>query len=87
MNQDGQSVNGSVFFAIPNLALGSRHHGPGIDGAHPRLPLERPTLEAGVTMRVSTQKGFSLIEVLFALGILTTGILAAAAVMAAGVEN
>ena len=38
-------------------------------------------------MRVSTQKGFSLIEVLFALGILTTGILAAAAVMAAGVQN
>jgi len=38
-------------------------------------------------MRVSTQKGFSLIEVLFALGILTTGILSAAAVMAAGVQN
>jgi Tfp pilus assembly protein PilV len=38
-------------------------------------------------MRVSSQKGVSLIEVLFALGILTTGILAAAAVMAAGVQN
>lgn len=35
----------------------------------------------------SPQQGFSLIEVMFSLGVLTTGVLAAAAVMAAGMQN
>ena len=38
-------------------------------------------------MKTSSQKGFSLIEVMFALGVLTVGVLGAAAVMAAGMQN
>ena len=38
-------------------------------------------------MTISSQKGFSFVEVLFALGVLTTGVLGAAAVMAAGMQN
>jgi prepilin-type N-terminal cleavage/methylation domain-containing protein len=35
----------------------------------------------------NSQRGFSLIEVMFSLGILTVGILSAAAVLAAGMQN
>ncbi len=38
-------------------------------------------------MKMSSQRGFSLVEVMFALGVLTTGVLGAAAVMAAGMQN
>jgi prepilin-type N-terminal cleavage/methylation domain-containing protein len=38
-------------------------------------------------MKTSSQKGFSLIEVMFSLGVLTTGVLGAAAVMSAGMQN
>jgi type II secretory pathway pseudopilin PulG len=47
----------------------------------------RPQLEDGVTMQVSTQKGFSLVETLISIGVLTTGVLGAAAVMATGMQN
>lgn len=38
-------------------------------------------------METRSAKGFSLIEVMFSLGILTVGVLGAAAVMAAGIQN
>jgi prepilin-type N-terminal cleavage/methylation domain-containing protein len=47
----------------------------------------RQILEAGVVMKTSSQKGFSLVEVMFALGVLTTGVLGAAAVIAAGMQS
>lgn len=38
-------------------------------------------------MQKSSEQGFSLIEVMFSLAVLTTGVLGAAAVMAAGMQN
>ena len=38
-------------------------------------------------MKASSPKGFSLIEVMFSLAVLTVGVLGAAAVLAAGVQN
>ena len=38
-------------------------------------------------MQTSSSKGFSLIEVMFALGVLTVGVLGAAAVLSAGMQN
>lgn len=38
-------------------------------------------------MKISSAKGFSLAETIIALGVLTTGILGAAAVLAAGMQN
>lgn len=38
-------------------------------------------------MRAADQQGFSLVEVMFSLAVLTTGVLGAAAVMAAGMQN
>jgi hypothetical protein len=38
-------------------------------------------------MRVSSSKGFSLAETVIALGVLTTGVLGAAAVLASGMQN
>jgi type II secretory pathway pseudopilin PulG len=38
-------------------------------------------------MRASSEKGFTFIEVMFAMGILTVGVLGVAAVLAAGVQN
>ena len=49
--------------------------------------MERRLLEAGVTMRISSSQGFSLAETVIALGVLTTGILGAAAVLATGMQN
>ena len=47
----------------------------------------RQKLEAGVVMQSSSSKGFSLVETIVALGVLTVGILGAAAVLAAGMQN
>jgi uncharacterized protein (TIGR02598 family) len=47
----------------------------------------RPQLEDGVTMHISSSRGFSLVETVMALGVLTTGILGAAAVLATGMQN
>ena len=44
-------------------------------------------MEAGVTMMLSSAKGFSLAETVIALGVLTTGVLGAAAVLATGMQN
>ena len=38
-------------------------------------------------MRVFSSKGFSLVETMIALGVLTTGVLGAAAVLASGMQN
>jgi hypothetical protein len=38
-------------------------------------------------MQISSSKGFSLAETVIALGVLTTGVLGAAAVLAAGMQN
>lgn len=38
-------------------------------------------------MRIASAKGFSLVETMIALGVLTTGVLGAAAVLAAGMQN
>ena len=38
-------------------------------------------------MKISSQKGFSLVETVIALGVLTTGVLGAAAVLATGMQN
>jgi hypothetical protein len=38
-------------------------------------------------MRISSAKGFSLVETMIALGVLTTGVLGAAAVLASGMQN
>ena len=42
---------------------------------------------AGVVMNISSSKGFSLTETMMALGILTTGVLGTAAVLATGMQN
>lgn len=42
---------------------------------------------AGVVMNISSSKGFSLVETLIALGVLTTGVLATAAVLGNGMQN
>jgi type II secretory pathway pseudopilin PulG len=47
----------------------------------------RRKLEAGVIMQSSSSKGFSLVETIVALGVLTVGILGAAAVLASGMQN
>ena len=44
-------------------------------------------LAAGVAMTISSEKGFSLAETVIALGVLTTGVLGAAAVLATGMQN
>ena len=44
-------------------------------------------MESGVVVTVSSSKGFSLVETMVALGVLMTGILGAAAVLAAGMQN
>jgi Tfp pilus assembly protein PilV len=44
-------------------------------------------MEAGLTMHISSSKGFSLAETVIALGVLTTGIFGAAAVFATGMQN
>jgi Tfp pilus assembly protein PilV len=41
----------------------------------------------GGVMRVASDRGFSLVETIIALGVLTTGILGAAAVLAVGMQN
>ncbi|HMB80366.1 MAG TPA: prepilin-type N-terminal cleavage/methylation domain-containing protein, partial [Vicinamibacterales bacterium] len=38
-------------------------------------------------MRIFSSKGFSLVETMIALGVLTTGVLGAAAVLASGMQN
>ena len=38
-------------------------------------------------MRLASSKGFSLLETIVSLGVLTTGVLGAAAVLAAGMQN
>jgi type II secretory pathway pseudopilin PulG len=47
----------------------------------------RPLLEGGLTVHISSSKGFSLIETVIALGVLITGVLGAAAVLATGMQN
>jgi len=42
---------------------------------------------AGVVMNISSSKGFSLVETMIALGVLTTGVLGTAAVLATGMQN
>lgn len=49
--------------------------------------MERHDLESGVVMHASSEKGFSLVETIIALGVLTTGVLGAAAVLVAGMQN
>jgi prepilin-type N-terminal cleavage/methylation domain-containing protein len=45
-------------------------------------------MERGVTMQtMSSEKGFSLIETMVALGVLTVGVLGAAGVLATGMQN
>jgi hypothetical protein len=44
-------------------------------------------VEGGVTVRLSSSKGFSLVETVIALGVLVTGVLGAAAVLATGMQN
>jgi type II secretory pathway pseudopilin PulG len=44
-------------------------------------------METGVTMRMTSSNGFSLVETVIALGVLTTGVLGAAAVLATGMQN
>jgi type II secretory pathway pseudopilin PulG len=44
-------------------------------------------MESGVRMRLTSSKGFSLVETIVALGVLTTGVLGAAAVLATGMQN
>ena len=47
----------------------------------------RSSMEAGRVMPASNERGFSLIEVMFALGVLTTGVLGVAAVMSNGMQH
>jgi type II secretory pathway pseudopilin PulG len=47
----------------------------------------RQKLEAGIAMKIFSSKGFSLAETVIALGVLTTGVLGAAAVLTTGVKN
>ena len=44
-------------------------------------------METGVTMKLASSKGFTLAETVIALGVLTTGVLGAAAVLATGMQN
>jgi type II secretory pathway pseudopilin PulG len=44
-------------------------------------------MEAGVTMHMSSSKGFSLLETVIAIGVLTTGVLGVAGVLVTGMKN
>lgn len=44
-------------------------------------------MEADLAMTHRSDQGFSLVEVMFALGVLTTGVLGAAAVMSSGMQH
>jgi hypothetical protein len=47
----------------------------------------RQRLESGVAMQTSNESGFSIVETIVSIGVLTTGILGAAAVLVAGMTN
>ena len=49
--------------------------------------MERQRVDEGVAMKVSSSKGFSLVETMVAIGVLTTGVLGAASVLVAGMTN
>jgi type II secretory pathway pseudopilin PulG len=50
--------------------------------------MERQTLDEGIAMhRASSQQGFSLVETVVSLGVLTVGLLGAAAVMTTGMQR
>ncbi len=74
---------------FPNqAAVGPRRHDPRIDRTHSRLQVGRIELEPGVVMpSSSSQNGFSLVETVIALGVLTVGVLGAAAVLATGMQH
>lgn len=65
----------------------ARHHGPGFDGPCAGVPVGRQRLESGVAMQMSSESGFSVVETIVSIGVLTTGIIGAAAVLVAGMTN
>jgi hypothetical protein len=44
-------------------------------------------MESGVTVQASNERGFSLAETVIAMGVMTTGVIGAAAVLVAGMSN
>ena len=69
VNQAGHRPTApSSWACCPTSTVGARRDGARIDRSYPRLSLGRQKLEAGVTMQASSGKGFSLIEVMFAMG-------------------
>lgn len=49
--------------------------------------MERQDLDTGIAMRTTSDRGFSLVETVVSLGVLTVGLLGAAAVMTTGMQN
>ena len=60
VNQDGQprSTIARSWRFLDQAIVGSRHHGPGIDGAHPGLQAGTVELEAGCNLAECLQEGF-----------------------------
>jgi type II secretory pathway pseudopilin PulG len=49
--------------------------------------MERQNMESGIAMKATSARGFSLVETVVSLGVLTVGLLGAAAVMTTGMQN
>jgi type II secretory pathway pseudopilin PulG len=49
--------------------------------------MERQALDSGIAMKTTSAQGFSLVETVVSLGVLTVGLLGAAAVMTTGMQN
>ena len=49
--------------------------------------MERRHLDSGIAMHTTSDRGFSLVETVVSLGVLTVGLLGAAAVMTTGMQN
>ena len=88
VDQDGATLNGTLFVAHPGQGVvGPCGHDFWLDRPRPRLPVGRQLLEGGVVMRFSSAKVSRSPETVVALGVLTTGVLGAAAVLATGMQN
>ena len=87
VDQNGDPLNGSVFLGKPNRA----DHGPGGDAlrthrADSKLALEWHAMDALKTPR-SGQSGFTLLEVLVAMSVLTVGLLGLAQAFYLGMQH
>ena len=92
LRRDSESGFRRIGSLVRTRDFGAGHHDSRLDRTRPRLSIRwqrnRPRLlETGVTMQLSSAKGFSLAETVIALGVLATGVIGAAGVLTAGMAN